>query len=107
MSGALPAGAAFAEARPEAQAPPPCAALAPLLFFPIEEGKHFLLLLTLCPGQPESRGWTGQDGEAPAQAAVKGPGPPCLGQPGHLPLGVQAKTCPFWAAMSSSTKALD
>lgn len=69
---------------PEGRGPLPPSALAPLLFFPIEERKHFLLLLlALCPGRPESRGQMGRMGNPPppnsAQAMGKGRGPASSG----------------------------
>lgn len=69
MSGAFPAGKAFSEAGPRdtgQKPPPPGTALAPLLFFPIVEDKHFLLTALLWAARElrmDRAGWG-----APSQA---------------------------------------
>ena len=67
---------------------PPSIALAPLLFFPIEGEKHFLLLL-MALLRMDRTGWG-----SPRPGGAESPGLRSLGQPGQRPLGVQAKTIP-------------
>lgn len=77
---------------------PPSTALAPLLFFPIEEEKHFLLLL-IALLRMDRAGWG-----SPRPGGGGIPDPPSVGQPGQRAWGVQARTCPTRPTMSSSKK---
>lgn len=77
MSGAFPAGKVFSEPRPKGQEgrspPPPSAALAPLLFFPIVEDKHFLLTVLLCIARELRMDRAGWGVPTQARPAVSGP----------------------------------